>query len=143
MLISCTSCYSKYLLNSADLKPDGRMVQCGNCGYKWYQENKGIENDIISKSYIDSFSTTNDNKTIEDKILTPNLPSTYVKESEVSIVNSVLILLFVMVIIVGLWIFNNLEINTLVLLKYYIHEFLFNLQLIFEDIAKIIHRIIN
>ena len=37
MLISCTSCKSKYLVNSADLKPEGRTVQCAKCGYEWYQ----------------------------------------------------------------------------------------------------------
>ena len=30
MLISCTSCNSKYLVNSADLKPNGRDVNVPN-----------------------------------------------------------------------------------------------------------------
>ena len=38
MLISCTSCQSKYLVNSADLKPDGRTVQCAKCNFKWFQK---------------------------------------------------------------------------------------------------------
>ena len=38
MLISCSSCNSKYIVNSADLKPDGRTVQCAKCGHNWFQE---------------------------------------------------------------------------------------------------------
>ena len=38
MLIRCSACNSKYLVNSADLKPDGRMVECASCGHQWYQE---------------------------------------------------------------------------------------------------------
>ena len=38
MLISCNSCNSKYLVNSAELKPDGRNVQCANCGNQWFQD---------------------------------------------------------------------------------------------------------
>ena len=38
MLIRCSACNSKYLVNSADLKPDGRMVECVSCGHQWYQE---------------------------------------------------------------------------------------------------------
>ena len=37
MLVSCSSCNSKYLVNSADLKPNGRIVQCARCGHNWFQ----------------------------------------------------------------------------------------------------------
>ena len=47
MFIECSACNSKYLVNSADLKPDGRMVKCANCGHQWYQE-PSIEEDILS-----------------------------------------------------------------------------------------------
>ena len=52
MLISCFSCNSKYLLNSADLKPSGRTVKCANCGYQWFEEN-------ISKGPFDTASLKN------------------------------------------------------------------------------------
>ena len=46
MLISCNSCNSKYLVNSAELKPDGRNVQCANCGNQWYQERQVLDENI-------------------------------------------------------------------------------------------------
>ena len=38
MFIVCSNCDFKYLVNSADLKPDGRVVECANCGHQWFQE---------------------------------------------------------------------------------------------------------
>ena len=49
MLIRCSACNSKYLVNSADLKPDGRMVECASCGHQWYQES-GTEEGILFSS---------------------------------------------------------------------------------------------
>ena len=37
MFIVCSNCDFKYLVNSADLKPTGRMVECANCGHQWFQ----------------------------------------------------------------------------------------------------------
>ena len=143
MLISCTSCHSKYLVNSADLKPDGRTVQCANCGYQWYQENFFNEEDEILTPPTSSTSTNSQTKDKEPNLPTPNLPSTYVKDQKVSVLNSILVVLLVIMLVGGFWATRNLETNSLVLLKFYVDEFYFNLKLIFEDIAKIIHRIIN
>ena len=144
MLISCTSCKSKYLVNSADLKPNGRSVQCAKCGNQWYQdstlnENDQIEEIITSTAPSTSFQNQKDNL----QSPTPNLPSTYVKEQKVSILNSILVILFVIIFISIFWIKRNLEINSLVLFKFYLDEFTFNLKLIIDDIAKIIHQILN
>ena len=143
MLISCTSCHSKYLINSADLKPDGRTVQCANCGNQWYQESSSTEDEEILISQTLSTSTNYQTEKKESKLPTRNLPSTYVKEQKVSVFNSILVVTFVSVLIGGIWLIKNVETNTLVLLKFYIDEFYFNLKLIVHDIAKIIHRIIN
>ena len=143
MLISCTSCHSKYLVNSADLKPDGRTVQCANCGYQWYQESFFNEEDEILTPFNPSASKNSQTKEKESNLATPNLPSTYVKDQTVSVLNSILIVLLVTMLLGGFWAMRNLETNNLVLLKFYVDEFYFNLKLIFEDIAKIIHRIIN
>ena len=144
MLISCTSCKSKYLVNSADLKPDGRTVQCAKCGNQWYQDPKLNQNDHIEEEIFSS-APSNSAQNNKDNLNspTPNLPSTYVKEQKVSILNSILVILFVILLIVGFWVIKNLEINTLVLFKFYLDEFTFNLKLIFDDIAKIIHQILN
>lgn len=144
MLISCISCKSKYLVNSADLKPNGRSVQCAKCGNQWYQDSTLNENDQIEEIITSSASsTTFQNQKDNLKSPIPNLPSTYVKEQKVSILNSILVVLFVIIFISIFWIARNLEINSLVLLKFYLDEFTFNLKLIFDDIAKIIHQILN
>ena len=143
MLISCTSCHSKYLINSADLKPDGRTVQCANCGNQWYQENSlSDEEEILIPSTI-STSTNSQTEKKESNLSSRNLPSTYVKEKKVSVLNSILVVIFLIILIGGFWLIKNVETNTLVLLKFYVDEFYFNLKLIVNDIAKIIHRIIN
>ena len=141
MLITCTSCNSKYLVNSADLKPEGRTVQCAKCGYQWYQESL-VEEEVLS-SAIPSSTTTNKAGENSTNVPSPNLPSTYVKEQEKSIVNSILVVVFLFAIISGFWFFQKLEINSLVLVKFYIDEFYFNLKLIFADLALIIHKILN
>ena len=144
MLISCTSCKSKYLVNSADLKPNGRSVQCAKCGNQWYQDSTLNENDHIEEIITSAASSTTFQNQ-KDNLKSPiaNLPSTYVKEQKVSILNSILVVLFVIIFISIFWIVRNLEINSLVLLKFYLDEFTFNLKLIFDDIAKIIHQILN
>ena len=142
MLISCTSCKSKYLVNSADLKPAGRTVKCANCGNQWYQKIKDNEEEEILTQSAPSTSKI-ESEINELSLPTPNLPSTYVKEQKVSVLNSILVILFVIILIVTFWAFQNTEMNTLVLFKFYINEFYFNLNLIINDIAKIIHQIIN
>jgi len=141
MLISCNSCNSKYLVNSADLKPSGRKVQCAKCGKQWFQESVSLKEESFntSKSFDSKISENETNS--ENKKY--NLPSTYVEEQNVSIVNSVLVVFFLILIIFIFWFLSNVDINTLVLLKYYMNEFFFNLKLIANDIAKIIHKIVD
>ena len=50
MLITCSSCNSKYLVNSADLKPNGRIVQCAKCGHNWFQIANIEDEEIFSTS---------------------------------------------------------------------------------------------
>ena len=141
MLISCTSCNSKYLVNSADLKPDGRTVECANCGNQWYQESALSEEEILTLSAPSTKEIKNQRKEKNKPI--PNLPSTIVKEQKVSAINSILVLLFLTALVFGFWMMQDLNLNSFVLFKFYIDEFYFNLKLIFNDIAKIIHQIIN
>ena len=141
MLISCTSCNSKYLVNSADLKPDGRTVECANCGNQWYQESTLSEEEILTLSAHSTTEIKNQQKEKNKPI--PNLPSTIVKEQKVSAINSILVLLFLTALVFGFWMMQDLNLNSFVLFKFYIDEFYFNLKLIFNDIAKIIHQIIN
>ena len=142
MLISCNSCNSKYLVNSAELKPDGRNVQCANCGNQWFQESQvfddNVKEDLTSEENDrDSLKQEKNNTSIS------NLPSTYVQEPKVSILNSILLVLFVILLIIFYWFFQKSNINSLVLIQFYINEFFFNLNMIINDIAKIIHQLIN
>ena len=143
MLISCTSCYSKFLVNSGDLKPNGRTVQCANCGNQWYQESIFVEEEEILISSVPQTSLKNEHNKNEFDNSVINLPSTYVKEKNVSILNSVLVILLIVFLIIGSWGFRKLEMNTLVLLEYYFNEFYFNLKLIIDDIAKIAYQLFN
>jgi len=140
MLISCNSCRSKYLVNSADLKPNGRNVQCAYCGNQWFQDGTNDEDD---ENLSSSEESNSDNINAEFNKVKNNLPSTYVKESRVSIFNSFVVLMLAFILIACFWSFKYIEANTIVLLKYYISEFYFNLNLIINDLAKIIHNLIN
>ena len=142
MLISCNSCNSKYLVNSAELKPDGRNVQCANCGNQWFQESQVFDDNVRE----DLTSEVNDSSSLKqekNKTSISNLPSTYVQEPKVSILNSILLVLFVILLIIFYWFFQKSNINSLVLIQFYINEFFFNLNMIINDIAKIIHQLIN
>ena len=142
MLVTCSSCNSKYLVNSAELKPDGRNVQCANCGNQWFQESQVFDDNVKE----DLNSEVNDGDSLKqekNKTSISNLPSTYVKEPKVSILNSILLVLFVILLIIFYWFFQKSNINSLVLIQFYINEFFFNLNMIINDIAKIIHQLIN
>ncbi len=142
MLISCNSCNSKYLVNSAELKPDGRNVQCANCGNQWFQESQ-VFDDNVREDLTPEVNDSSSLKQEKNKTSISNLPSTYVQEPKVSILNSILLVLFVILLIILYWFFQNSNINSLVLIKFYINEFFFNLNMIINDIAKIIHQLIN
>ncbi len=142
MLISCNSCNSKYLVNSAELKPDGRNVQCANCGNQWFQESQ-VFDDNIKEDLIPEVNDEGSLNQEKNKTSISNLPSTYVQEPKVSILNSILLVLFVILIIIFYWFIQNSNINSLVLIQFYINEFFFNINMIINDVAKIIHQLIN
>ena len=54
MLISCSACNSKYLVNSADLKPKGKKVKCAKCSNTWFQSLTLTEDEQATQS-IPSF----------------------------------------------------------------------------------------
>ena len=149
MLISCSACNSKYLVNSADLKPDGRMVECASCGHQWYQE-PSTEEEILFPS-VSSFKNhqkqTQDiaNKNIKENLNNEikNLPSTVVTKHQVSVLNSFLVVIVLIGFIATFFLLRSYGVNIFVLINFYIHEFYFNIKLIIEDIAKLIHLVTN
>ncbi len=139
MFLECSNCDFKYLVNSADLKPNGRMVECANCGHQWYQDIN--EKDDLSITSSSNENNINKNENLDN--IVKNLPSTVVRHEKPSIINSIILLIIITLIFIGIWISRSFEINTLVLIDFYIKEFFFNLNLIVSDLGKIIYNILN
>ncbi len=146
MFIECSNCEYKYLVNSADLKPNGRMVECANCNHQWFQEHDDIETFSAVPSSKEENIVNNEtlHKKNENNIqIVKNLPSTEVRQEKPSVLNSILVVILIVFIFIGIWISRSFNINTLVLINFYIKEFFFNLNLIISDLAKIIYNILN
>ena len=139
MLVSCSSCNSKYLVNSADLKPDGRTVQCAKCGHNWFQTAKIEDEEMLITSTPSSDNTIDKNK----NNLTTNLPSTFVKEKKPSILNSILVVIIAVAIVIGFLFLKNNGFNFLVPINFFLQEFYFNLTMIINDLTKTIHYLLN
>ena len=81
MILSCNSCYKKFVVPDQAITAAGRMVQCGSCGNKWKQfpiknEDKKVrEINLYSPEYLEkkhgiSLNNINNskiNKTISNK----------------------------------------------------------------------------
>ena len=151
MLLTCPSCNSKYLLNSADLKPKGRQVKCVRCDHDWFQEVSSSDENV----YTSSIHSTSMKKTIAEnkkevnendgEVLSQslNLPSTYVKEKKSSILNSFLVIIFLTISITSVILIKNEGLNIMVLANFYLQEFYFNLKLIINDFAAIIYQVLD
>ena len=150
MFIQCSDCDYKYIVNSADLKPDGRMVECANCNHRWFQEALKGE-DLLSSSVsktsqekpLEKEKESQNNETDVPPKEIKNLPSTVVREQKVSLVNTFLVIFFLLFIIFLFWTLRSYGTNIFVLVSFYINEFFFNLKLIIDDLAKIIYQIVN
>ena len=150
MFIQCSDCDYKYIVNSADLKPDGRMVECANCNHRWFQEplkGEDLLSSSVPKTSQEKLSEKEEENKNKETDLRPkeikNLPSTVVREKKVSYINTFLLIFFLMLIVFLFWILRSYGTNFFVLVSFYINEFFFNLKLIIDDLAKIIHQIVN
>ena len=142
MLLTCSSCNSKYLVNSADLKPDGKNVKCAVCGHNWFQNPDLDAEETLDLTNPNSQKAEN-NQLEQKKSLTHNLPSTYIKEEKVNLLNSFLAILFLVIFVVLIWFIKKEGNQIITLFNYYIQEFYFSLKLIINDLAKLMHQIIN
>ena len=131
MFIQCSDCDYKYIVNSADLKPDGRMVECANCNHRWYQEPLKSEEFLSSsvpklssdESGINELNKKNHEKDILNKEI-KNLPSTVLREKKVSLLNTFLVIFMLVFLFFTFWAFRSYGTNIFVLVKFYINEFL-------------------
>ena len=99
MFILCSNCDFKYLVNSADLKPDGRLVECANCGHQWFQDLKNEEtySSVPSSKENNSDINIEINKSIyNEKDKVKNLPSTVVRKEEPSTRNSLIVIILIL-----------------------------------------------
>ncbi len=143
MFIVCSNCEFKYLVNSADLKPNGRMVECANCNHQWFQE---LDDAVITSSKKEEFDQdlkSNKQKENLEKDPVRNLPSTVVRQEKPSAINSAIVITLAIVVILAIWIYRSYGVNTFIIIDFYIREFFFNLNLIISDLSKIIHNILN
>ena len=150
MFIQCSECDYKYLVNSADLKPDGRMVECANCNHRWYQEpinEEELLSSSVPKTSKDTIDINEQNKKDNNQETlyaeVKNLPSTIVKEKKVSLLNTFLVIFLLAFLFFIFLSFRSYGTNIFVLINFYINEFFFNLKLIIDDIAKIVYQILN
>ena len=147
MFIVCSNCEFKYLVNSADLKPNGRMVECANCNHQWFQEldDTDITSSVPStkKEELDQNIKNNNQKEKLEKDPVRNLPSTVVRQEKPSVINSTIVIALAIVVILAIWIYRSYGGNTFIIIDFYIREFFFNLNLIISDLAKIIHNTLN
>ena len=147
MFIVCSNCEFKYLVNSADLKPNGRMVECANCNHQWFQEldDTDITSSVPStkKEEFDQNLKNNNQKEKLEKDPVRNLPSTVVRQEKPSVINSTIVIALAIVVILAIWIYRSYGVNTFIIIDFYIREFFFNLNLIISDLAKIIHNTLN
>ena len=147
MFIVCSNCEFKYLVNSADLKPNGRMVECANCNHQWFQEldDTDITSSVPStkKEELDQNIKNNNQKEKLEKDPVRNLPSTVVRQEKPSVINSTIVIAIAIVVILAIWIYRSYGVNTFIIIDFYIREFFFNLNLIISDLAKIIHNTLN
>ena len=147
MFIVCSNCEFKYLVNSADLKPNGRMVECANCNHQWFQEldDTDITSSVPStkREELDKNLKNNKQKEKLEKDPVRNLPSTVVRQEKPSVINSTIVIALAIVVILAIWIYRSYGVNTFIIIDFYIREFFFNLNLIISDLAKIIHNTLN
>ena len=147
MFIVCSNCEFKYLVNSADLKPNGRMGECANCNHQWFQEldDADITSSVPStkKEELDQNIKNNNQKEKLEKDPVRNLPSTVVRQEKPSVINSTIVIALAIVVILAIWIYRSYGVNTFIIIDFYIREFFFNLNLIISDLAKIIHNTLN
>ena len=150
MFIQCSDCDYKYIVNSADLKPDGRMVECANCNHCWFQEplkgERVLSSSVPKTSQEKLFEKEEENENNETNLKSKeikNLPSTVVREEKVSYINTFLVVFFLLLIVFLFWILRSHGTNIFVLVSFYINEFFFNLKLIIDDLAKIIYQVLN
>ncbi|MBI29240.1 MAG: hypothetical protein CFH21_00084 [Alphaproteobacteria bacterium MarineAlpha5_Bin11] len=133
MIVNCPSCNSRYLVNSADLQPKGRIVHCTICSYEWFNDAN------LNKEGNDSLSQEKINKDDYEK----KLPSTYVQENDVSITNSFLTIAFIILLVFLYYFLKNADKSIIFLFMFYLEEMIINLNIFIDSLVVNIKKILG
>lgn len=105
MILSCSSCGAKYLVDIHQIKY-GRHVKCFRCGHVWYHENKSYNPNVDDQIKDNNHQTTI--KTINDD---SNLPVIYKKKKTIPL-PFILLIFLVIFYTAHLMSENIIQINT-------------------------------
>ena len=138
MIITCSSCSTKYSINKRVLGKNGKKVKCSNCGHEWYQKL-----DIIKKSLQIEPSKE---KQIPTNFVNKEIDATKLFSSETTKKKNYRVLYLLIPIILILFIYLNKEYFNYEIKNYFLKfikkEFVINNQnknsfdLVFNQIEK-------
>ena len=122
MIISCSSCEAKYLVDPVQISK-GRQVRCARCNFSWFQDNAGLE---MNESSADSRKVLEKRNPQSDK----NLPAVYKEKKKISGDKiAIIILILFIVTVLGIDHFNKINPLEMLYIKYSIIEILQNIFL--------------
>lgn len=90
MIISCSSCGAKYLVDSVQIG-SGRQVRCARCNFSWFQDNDSFE---LNNIEVSSYKNISRRDIQSDK----NLPAVYKEKNFISKDNKIIILFLLIII---------------------------------------------
>ncbi len=112
MIIECACKKYKFAVKAEEIGINGRVVQCGVCDQRWFQEPASSEEFKILKENLikenEDKEKANDQKPIKEKINKNYVPIKYQNKSKINF-NKVFLIIFIISIIGIIFIFENKE----------------------------------
>ena len=73
MIITCSSCNTKYSINKISLGNKGKKVKCSNCGYEWFENAETKRKKVSTDTFKEETKDINlENEIKINKLFTPN-----------------------------------------------------------------------
>ena len=112
MIIECACKKYKFAVKAEEIGINGRVVQCGVCDQRWFQEPASSEEFKILKENLikenEDKEKANDQKPIKEKTSKNYVPIKYQNKSKINF-NKVFLIIFIISIIGIIFIFENKE----------------------------------